>query len=452
MKRYYAPPETFSKELGPDYFAVVNPFVRLPVSVITARARDILIFFKTGRTRQDCYERFAGHSKAELDNVIREFLKAQLLFTTPRPKFGPPAMTAIAAWLHITNRCNLKCKYCYLEHTDEDMSEATAVRVVDSLFRSVRKRGIRQVLIKFAGGEAILNYPTVFKAIRQADKKAREVGRSSRREVRVRYQLLTNGVNFPAQVIDELRTHQVHLLISLDGLERSNDAQRVFPDGKGTFRRIMDTLDRLRSSGIAYSFSTVVSALNVAGLPELLDFYLKNDLPFVIDFYRENPCSRTDPSLNLDEGEFLSQMRKALRVVERYLPRQPLLGSLLDLTKLDFPHPRACGVGQDYLVFDERGKIARCQMALRHVVSTCDSQDPLSDVRKDRTGIQNQSVDEKKSCRRCLWRYYCAGGCPFLAKERPGSYGGRSRFCRIFQELVPEIIRLEGLRLLKWAA
>ncbi len=42
----------------------------------------------------------------------------------------------LAAWLHLTDRCNLRCSYCYLPHVREDMTPGTGRAVVDATFRS----------------------------------------------------------------------------------------------------------------------------------------------------------------------------------------------------------------------------------------------------------------------------------------------------------------------------
>ncbi len=47
-----------------------------------------------------------------------------------------------------------------------------------------------------------------------------------------------------------------------------------------------------------------------------------------------------------------------------------------------------------------------------------------------------------------LW---CAGGCPALTYRVTGRFDVRSPNCRIYQALFPEVLRLEGLRLLQYA-
>jgi uncharacterized protein len=109
----------------------------------------------------------------------------------------------------------------------------------------------------------------------------------------------------------------------------------------------------------------------------------------------------------------------------------------------------ACGVGQNYLVIDSNGEISKCQMDMAHPVTTIDADDPLAFVWADTGGIQNLAVDQKE-CRECVWRYRCVGGCPRLTFQRTGRYDAQSPLCEVYRTILPEVVRLEGLRLLRY--
>ena len=66
------------------------------------------------------------------------------------------------AWLHVTNACNLRCTYCYLNKNDEAMSAETGRAAVDAIFRSALQHGYQSIKLKFAGGEASLNFALVW--------------------------------------------------------------------------------------------------------------------------------------------------------------------------------------------------------------------------------------------------------------------------------------------------
>jgi len=148
------------------------------------------------------------------------------------------------------------------------------------------------------------------------------------------------------------------------------------------------------------------------------------------------PCGTTGP--------------RAYATIARRPPRWGLLGALLDRADLSQPHRRTCAVGENYLVIDHRGQVAKCQMTLAQPVSHISAADPLGAIRLDQVGVRNLPAEEKEGCRACDWRYWCAGGCALATYRATGRYDVRSPNCTIYQSLYPDVIRLEGLRLLHW--
>jgi uncharacterized protein len=143
-------------------------------------------------------------------------------------------------------------------------------------------------------------------------------------------------------------------------------------------------------------------------------------------------------------------MLQTFAVIEKYLPRRSLLNAIVDRANLQQAHIRTCGVGQNYLVIDQNGKVAKCHMEIEKPITSIQATDPLLLVNQDKAGIQNLHVEEKEGCRDCEWRYWCAGGCPLLTYRATGRYDVKSPNCNIYKAIFPEVLRLEGLRILKY--
>jgi uncharacterized protein len=130
-----------------------------------------------------------------------------------------------------------------------------------------------------------------------------------------------------------------------------------------------------------------------------------------------------------------------------------VLGSVLDRGQLLQPRERSCGVGQDYVVIDQRGRVAKCHMEIERTLGDVFRHDPLQLVRRD-TGpgtAQNLPVTEKAGCRDCTWRYWCTGGCAVATFRATGRSDIKSPNCSIYKAIYPEALRLEGMRLLRYA-
>lgn len=362
--------------------------------------------------------------------------------STPRARFAQAR--TLTAWLHITNDCNLRCPYCYVDKTPDKMQIEQGRRAVEAVFRSALANGFRRVKLKYAGGEATLNFAMVCAVHEHAQTLAERHGLDLEGVV------LSNGVASGLPMIRELKRLGIRMMISLDGVGESHDGQRPFADGRGSFKHVEGTLDRLAAEGVVPSISITITRRNLAGLADTVDYVLQRDLPFVLNFYRENDCSISFGDLAYDDEEIIAAIRSAFAVIEANLPPYSLTDRLLDLGRLDAPHERTCGVGQSYLVIDQRGAVAKCHMDLAHPVTDIDAADPLRLIRADQIGIQNPSVEEKEGCRDCTWRNWCAGGCPALTYRVTGRYDIKSPNCRIYKAIFPDVLRLEGLRLLKY--
>jgi uncharacterized protein len=174
-------------------------------------------------------------------------------------------------------------------------------------------------------------------------------------------------------------------------------------------------------------------------------------LPFSLNFYRETECSASRRDLVSGERRIIAGMKAAYRVVEANLPRRSLMGSLLDRASLAGPHHHTCAAGRNYLVIDHHGQVAKCQMDMEHPATDIHAADPLAAIRAESLRFQNVDVDQKAGCRDCTWRYGCTGGCPLQTWRATGRSDVQSPHCSIYKALFPDVLRLEGLRLLKYA-
>ena len=133
-----------------------------------------------------------------------------------------------------------------------------------------------------------------------------------------------------------------------------------------------------------------------------------------------------------------------------HLPRRRIVDALIDKGSMRAPHHYTCGIGRNYLVINQRGEVAKCQMDIGRTVTTIQADDPLQEIRSDRSGVQAIDVDHKEGCRTCTWRYWCTGGCPLHTFRATGRNDIKSPNCNIYQALFPEVLRLEALRLQRY--
>jgi uncharacterized protein len=352
----------------------------------------------------------------------------------------------LTAWLHVTNACNLRCPYCYVHKSAEGMDETTGRAAVAAVIRSAVANGFPAVKLKYAGGEASLNHRLMVGLHAYARDLATDSG------LQLYATLLSNGVTLRPALVETLKTEGIRVMISLDGLGSQHDAQRPFANGKPSFHFVQRTIAQLIEQEHAPHLSITITNRNASGVADVVRFALERNLTFSLNFFRDNDCAASFPDLQYEEKAMVSALLDAFGVIEEFVPRWSVLGSILDRGQLLQPQQRSCGVGQDYLVIDQRGRVAKCHMEIERTIGDVFSDDPLQLIRRDQTTALNLAVEDKEGCRDCTWRYWCTGGCTVATFRATGRYDIKSPNCSIYKAIYPEALRLEGLRLLKYAA
>ena len=420
--------QLYSEPLVPGYWLVFSPFSPYGTVVLNATGWERLQKFATPQPPTEA--------------IDFTFLENNLIVPVGQiPTLMWQRPVSLTAWLHVTNACNLDCPYCYVRKSAAHMDENTGYGILDQVFRSALQHGFQAVKLKYAGGEAALHFSLVKKLHRYAQKLSVQLN------ITLESVVLSNGTFWTPSMANWAAKNDVTIVISLDGIGSVHDALRPTVAGYGSFEQIEHNVDNiLRPAGVIPEIAVTVSGQNADTIDQVVFWALERNLMFTLNFYRENILSQNRDELRIEETKIIAGMKKAYRQIEKNLPEQLSVNGLLDRTNL-MAHTHTCGVGQNYLVFSHTGKLAQCQMMLDEATDVDQLDDPLSFVA---TGvIPHSSVDEKEGCRSCMWRYCCAGGCPIETYRVTGRFDVKSPHCNIYTILFPNVLRLEGLHILK---
>src|SRR5207249_3232202 len=104
-------------------------------------------------------------------------------------------------------------------------------------------------------------------------------------------------------------------------------------------------------------------------------------------------CAARFSDLRYEEQTIISALLEAFDTIADFIPPWSVLGSILDRGQLLQPRQRPCGVGQDYVVINQRGQVSKCHMEIERTLGDVFTNDPLHLVRHDPTTVQNLSVE-----------------------------------------------------------
>ena len=199
-----------------------------------------------------------GFSKNEnkfIDYCIKEGILTTEKNLLKRPhviKSPKPSLRYLE--LQITDRCNLRCKHCYIKPSSPPFSkgrmggfELSLSRIKKVLSEFEEMQGLR-VLI--TGGEPLTH------------SRFTEIN-AMLPQFFIRKILFTNGLLLNKKILKNLNVDEIQ--ISIDGLEKAHDSLR----GKGTFKKAIEAVKNAINTEFEVSVSTMVHPANLGDFDKM---------------------------------------------------------------------------------------------------------------------------------------------------------------------------------------
>lgn len=202
----------------------------------------------------------------------------------------------ILVTLCVTNRCNLKCIYCYEEYYERSHREFTTEELL-SLIDELSEMGTKYISVN--GGEALIrrDIETIVDKIKEKN---------------MLCHLSTNGLlikdNIP--VLKKINS----LAISIDGAKESNDFNR----GKGVYNKVIEAVECLNENRIKFHTHTVLTKNNKNAVDEIMALALKYG--FKAQFSTLRVWDSPDKQINLNDNELKEIIKKILTYKKKGFP------------------------------------------------------------------------------------------------------------------------------------
>ncbi|WP_307353585.1 radical SAM/SPASM domain-containing protein [Paenibacillus polymyxa] len=161
----------------------------------------------------------------------------------------------------VTENCNLSCKYCYVNKAPKTMDQKTATKAIEFTQEMLSTTSINnkdKVRISLHGGEPLLNYPIIQYFVEEL---------KQRIPVPITFMMTTNGTIHDVNILDYVLKN-IKLTVSLDGQQESHDLNRVYKNGNGSFNKVIETLDYIKTQSDFFRVRMTVTSNNVACFAE----------------------------------------------------------------------------------------------------------------------------------------------------------------------------------------
>ncbi|MFF9275771.1 FxsB family cyclophane-forming radical SAM/SPASM peptide maturase [Streptomyces griseosporeus] len=188
--------------------------------------------------------------------------------------------------LKLHSRCDLSCDYCYMYRAADQswrrqpraMSPAVIAWTAHRIAEHARTHGLRALTVALHGGEPLLAGRDLLR--RAVTEIARAVGPGVALELCVQ----TNGLRLDEAWLELLDELDVRVGVSLDGDRAAHDRHRVRPGGRGSHRRVAESVRRLAEGPHRRLFAGLLCTVDLRNDPVATYEELLRFRPPMVDF------------------------------------------------------------------------------------------------------------------------------------------------------------------------
>jgi uncharacterized protein len=346
--------------------------------------------------------------------------------------------------LFLTNRCNLRCKYCYAQAGDfppVEMSPAIYRAAIDLVVANSKRAGLAPRIGFHGGGEPTMAWEALQDAVEYTRKVARQAGAGQ-----PQFSIATNGVMTPAK-----RTYVAanfsSVTLSMDGPPRAHNQMRPCVDGSGSFDSVIQFVGTLKNHRTPFGIRSTITYQNVRRMKMMVDFFLDHVGCQILHFEPVFPEGR---GLAMAQPVLQPALfaREFVRALQRAHERHAKL--FFSAARLNGPLLAFCGCAQDPFSVTPAGDVTAC-------FEVCDAHNPLShtyffghfngetrgfDVDFARLSmLRSMTVTNKPVCARCFAKWTCCGDCP-VKTQHPFAAEAESPRCAMIQTITRAMLEL----------
>ncbi len=342
--------------------------------------------------------------------------------------------------IELSNACNLRCKYCYVSAGED---KAIEWNILKNIIDKVLELPNKEIAIQLGGGEALLHFDLIEKAVNYGNKKAREKGK------KIVWMIQSNGL-LVGKFAEKLKRLNISVGVSYDGPYQ--DIYRVLPNGKGSRDLFLKSIEEARKKGL-----NIYGAISVIIDPDQM-FEIYKDLKEqgfkqwkVLYYFNAGRGEKEgikimdkEKQVKFAENEF-ELFKKGLR--EGIILKETItkLNNLLLRYRPQVCSKTPCGAGRNFIVFNKKGEIFPCYHFIQlNNFKMGDLTNNWEEIfsSKIKKVLDKRFVNDLEECKNCEFKFFCCSGCTSNAYFAYGNILKKSPMCEYYKRIY--------LLLMKW--
>jgi radical SAM protein with 4Fe4S-binding SPASM domain len=310
--------------------------------------------------------------------------------------------------LHITDKCNLRCKHCYQKnYKPNELALKQAKNIVEQFETLLNRLGKEAKItghINLTGGEPLLskNFFEIINEIKKINKNI-SIG------------ILTNGTLIDEKTAKKIKMAGVsYIQVSLEGGKEQNDLIR----GKGSFEKTLRAIKFLYANSVQTIVSFTASKKNWKELPKAINAsenagadYVWADRLVVCGSAKQNKLETLLPP---ETKEFFLLMKKQNDHLKRRLFGKKIVKMHRALQFLCGGEPYFCTAGLTLLAVMPSGEVYPCRRMPKKVGNVFEEK--LEKIYFESPFLKNLRKNQIPSeCEMCAHKQSCRGGLKCLS-------------------------------------
>ena len=301
--------------------------------------------------------------------------------------------------IHLTEKCNLNCTYCYEKKRNKDISFEDIKNLIDYEISKKQKYSI----IIFYGGEPLIQKNMIKSTIDYIN--------SKKCKTDFYYGITTNGTLLDDDFIKYMKQNKfVNIAYSIDGMKPTHDLNRLTIDGKGTF----DIVEK-NAKNLLKAFNSVV-AMSVITRDNLIN--LSKNVEYLIEMGFKYINLLFDYSQDWQD-EDLDEIRKqyneiaqiyADKILQESDVEIPLIDDKIKIYIKDTDCNEDCGLGMKTINVGTDGNFYPCMQFVNNkdfIIGNCKDGVDIN----ARLNLIKNSRKENEICKNCAIRRRCKHTC-----------------------------------------
>jgi uncharacterized protein len=319
---------------------------------------------------------------------------------------------AVHYTLHLTNNCNMECKYCYVDDNNiQVMSFDTAKKAVDLASKNSKD----SIGIIFFGGEPLLHRDLIYETVEYCKWKDKQS------QGMFHFKITTNGMLLDEEFMNFSAKENIFIALSHDGIKEAHDSYRIDRNNIGTFDTLSDKLNMLISRRPYAPVLMVVNPDTAEFLARSVEYLYSKGFRYIISSlnYAANWTDR-DMEVLKSQYEMLGQFYFEKTIAEDKFYLSPFEVKISSHISGDSYCHERCELGKKQISVAPDGLLYPCVQFVGEKDFSIGNVNTGIDRERQET-IYSSNEEEKVSCQTCSIRKRCNHYCGCMNKQSTGS-------------------------------